>query len=363
MRFELNDMPLLLSDRDTELLKDAFAGFESSATTDSAAEQRVLSSVMRKAGYGMKETKTGRIRRLNKRFIGIAAAAAVLVCGAIGAAAAVSRMSTEPDPKLKSYWSEKGAAAIMEQSAGPVLTRDCADMELTVDTMFCDGTSVDVLLSYKGLTNRGRQDLRTITPQLYYTDTGEPTEVQCAISGFADNMVYGPDEYGTKWDLLLPEKVIDLSRPIGMRFYVIRYTGEMKDGLPLCEDDFETYKELSFELVTAPNVEHKTLTGGGATLTLSPYGISRCEVESMKEYLAASGASVSDPLLNDVDRSIGFIMEDGTEKNFSEFLGEQTAPGSTLSHLNKLYMLDFGTYADISQVAAVRLGSVVYSAE
>ena len=58
MKRENEEMKLDLSVQDAELFEDTFAGFEENAEVTDAEKKRVLSSVMRKAGFEMNNTNS-----------------------------------------------------------------------------------------------------------------------------------------------------------------------------------------------------------------------------------------------------------------------------------------------------------------
>lgn len=371
MRIDLNELPMHITEKDAELFAPAFEKLEGESAKRDAAAERIMSSVMRKVGYGMNEHETlagNTNRRIKKRFVGLIAAAAVIVCGAVGGAA-IYNSHKEPERKIVSYYSEEGAKIITEKTAEPCIVRECRDARLTVDTLFCDGASIDLSYTITGLTSEGKiaaNRMFGIFPEVYYMDTGESAGASIPDSGITDKLVYEQGQTGMHLQLLLPENVIDLSRPLGIRFLTERKTGEYDGQIPLTETDYDTYKELSFQIPTEANVPFKKMTSeDGVTMTLSPYGISRCDVldeEDLKKAARFMGNPDSMPLIGDVDSNISIFLANGEEKNFTEFFGV-VAPGSYNEPYCKLFMLSFGDYVDISDITAIRLGSTIYYAE
>lgn len=88
MKIDLNRLPEYVSENDMARFDDKLSHFGSASGSDKELEDRILSSVMRKAGFEMKETMTvKKTRRHGKRFVGFILAAALLGAGAVGAAA------------------------------------------------------------------------------------------------------------------------------------------------------------------------------------------------------------------------------------------------------------------------------------
>ena len=88
----MNNKPMKLSDMLTEkgvqTLLDGYTDFGADTALTDEQQQRILSSVMRKAGSEMKENMTEKkTRKHNRRFVGIIAAAALIGAGAVGTSA------------------------------------------------------------------------------------------------------------------------------------------------------------------------------------------------------------------------------------------------------------------------------------
>lgn len=82
----LNDLAATATENDCEEMENELEDFMSAAFIGDEQQQRILSSVMRKAGFEMKENITvKKTKRHGKRFVGFIAAAAVLGAGAVTA--------------------------------------------------------------------------------------------------------------------------------------------------------------------------------------------------------------------------------------------------------------------------------------
>ena len=86
MKIDLNRLPDYVNEKDMARFDDKFDQFESSANADTDLEDRILSSVIRKAGFEMNNTIIVRKSR-KKKLITIAVIAAALVSSAIVAGA------------------------------------------------------------------------------------------------------------------------------------------------------------------------------------------------------------------------------------------------------------------------------------
>lgn len=87
MKIRLDELPEHFTEADAKLFDDAFEAFGENAKT-SNEQHRILSRVMRKAGYDMKrDGGVKRTRKSKKRIVMILIAAAALLIGALGAAA------------------------------------------------------------------------------------------------------------------------------------------------------------------------------------------------------------------------------------------------------------------------------------
>ncbi len=88
MKKQSKKLPDIITENESDRLLSEFTEFGSDAYINDDAQRRILSSVMRKAGFEMKDTmKVNKTRRHGRRFMGILIAAAVLAVGSIGAAA------------------------------------------------------------------------------------------------------------------------------------------------------------------------------------------------------------------------------------------------------------------------------------
>ncbi len=147
MEKRLEKLSETLTEAEAELIADDLAEFEGSAHISADAQQRILSSVMRKAGHRMNETikMTGTERdirmannkthtaEVRKRFGGIAAAAAAFAVAAGGIFAAVSSgkntikpASEMPSSRLEAFTGGGSSSEPAEDTGSDTAVRDWA---------------------------------------------------------------------------------------------------------------------------------------------------------------------------------------------------------------------------------------------
>ncbi|MCH5348228.1 MAG: hypothetical protein J1E40_02800 [Oscillospiraceae bacterium] len=87
----LDDMAYGISEDSAEMFDSVYAGFEKNASVTAYEQERILSSVMRKAGFDMKEIASiKKTRKISKRIAGMVIAAAVILTAGITIFAAES---------------------------------------------------------------------------------------------------------------------------------------------------------------------------------------------------------------------------------------------------------------------------------
>ena len=103
----LDDLAYGISEDSAEMFDSVYAGFEKNASVTADEQERILSSVMRKAGFDMKENisikKTGRISR---RISVIIIAAAMLLIGSVTAAAYYAGYRLEDGQIIRKFYGE-----------------------------------------------------------------------------------------------------------------------------------------------------------------------------------------------------------------------------------------------------------------
>ena len=121
MKIDLNRLPDYVNEKDMARFDDKFDQFESSANADTDLEDRILSSVMRKAGFEMNNTIIVRKSR-KKKLITIAVIAAALVSSAIVAGAYAYKTGLWNG--MKNVFTEEGEEPLEEISESKAATTD-----------------------------------------------------------------------------------------------------------------------------------------------------------------------------------------------------------------------------------------------
>ena len=143
-----------LSYQDCEKLEAAFENFARDASISDDEQQRILSSVMGKAGFEMKGNMTEkRIKRHNRRFMGFMIAAAVVATGAIGVGAYTysngmwNAMSDRFDESTIEQDAMPKLASVMKNYDGVVLENTFEGLDFTYEGVINDGNEAYVILT------------------------------------------------------------------------------------------------------------------------------------------------------------------------------------------------------------------------
>ncbi len=147
----LND---LITESGAEKLGTEFDEFAGSTVISVEEQDRILSSVMRKAGFEMNETMTvKKTRRHGRRFIGLAIAAAVLGAGAIGAGAYAGRnilgrfVSDRYGDDIDQSKAVENLQSVTKDFEGVVLENTFEGLDFTYEGIVNDGTEANMMLT------------------------------------------------------------------------------------------------------------------------------------------------------------------------------------------------------------------------
>lgn len=348
----LNDLAATATENDCEEMENELEDFMSTAFIGDEQQQRILSSVMRKAGFEMKENITvKKTKRHGKRFVGFIAAAAVLATCAVGAYA--YNAMTHKD-KVSIYYTEDGAQKLEEYGLASGVTVENGSIQLTLDTVLCDGNYVSGIYTLTALTDDAKAHLPEGMTELVYADTGE--EVY-PVGGGAEGW-YGDAvsecEVTRKFTYPLRNSYIDGSRPLRLEFFEYTETGERDEyGNNIVIKDYGCFDGIGFDLLTTANVQTKELrSADGAALTLSPYGVSEAEENWAYPEDGELGETPID--------SIFIISTDGERTDIMADL-----EGSTIENSGNpgsgSFWCHFGRILDIDNISGVEINGVEYS--
>lgn len=136
---------------------DSFDTFGESEVSPKA-QSRILSSVMRKAGAEMKETKNIKpSKRHTKRIIGFVVVAALCSAAlAVGASAAVKHFISHKDNALHAYMDNSALIEELDKRAGEPIVCENEHLRLTVDTVMSDDIYIHCTATLEGLDDEGK---------------------------------------------------------------------------------------------------------------------------------------------------------------------------------------------------------------
>lgn len=352
----MNDTPERLNDIITEngaeALEKEFSEFGKNAKISADAQERILASVMRKAGHGMSKNITvKRTRKHNKHFMKIAVAAAVLATGAIAAGAYSHRVMTHKE-KVSIYYTEEGAQKLENEGIVNGYTVENGQIRLTVDTEMCDGNFVQGVYTLTALTEEAKEHLATGTTRFVYGDTGE--EIGTTGGAFEGWVSDAVSEYEITRSFTYPIKnaYIDSSRPLRLEFFEFVPNGETNEyGDQVVVEDYTFYDGIYFDLLTEANVPSKILcSADGTELTLTPYGLSeQTDNWSYPEDGHEDMISISSVVIIAADGNRYDIHAD--ENGIREYTG---VPGSG----NFTY--NWGRILDVENITGVEINGTAY---
>ncbi len=242
--------------------------------TDSAAEQRILSSAIRKAGITMNgnvtytEKKNEKFKMNKARRIAVIAAAAAAVMAVTAVAAGV--VSFTHRDSVSHYFGDSGAETLESMDKVMEYTSANEHFSMTIDTLMSDGRTWEAVVTLTALDERGAEWLDNETGDMpfaftTYADNGEETPIFPSETAFWNED--SPLISDNKIKYLMSGELdgIDVSRDINFTFNA--------KGLYV-EDSERLYEGISFTLDLSKNMETVELVSeNGTTMQLSPFSI------------------------------------------------------------------------------------------
>lgn len=349
---KLNDLAATATENDCKKMLNELKGFKSTAFIGDDEQQRILSSVMRKAGFDMKETiAVKKTRRYGKRFVGFVVAAAVLATCAVGAYA--YNALTHRD-KVSIYYTEDGAQKLEEYGLASGFTVENGSIQLTLDTVLCDGNYVSGVYTLTALTDDAKAHLSEGMTELVYADTDEEIFPVGGGAEGCDSNAVSEWEVARKFTYPIRNSYIDESRPLRLEFFEYTETGERDEyGNNIVIKDYSCFDGIGFDLLTTANVQTKELrSADGAALTLSPYGVSEAEEKWAYPEDGELGETPID--------SIYIISTDGERTDIMADL-----EGSTIENSGNpgsgSFWCHFGRILDVDNISGVEINGVEYT--
>ncbi|MBQ7012868.1 MAG: hypothetical protein IJN11_02990 [Oscillospiraceae bacterium] len=349
MKLNPDLLPYLLSEQDAQQLTPIFDDFAENTEIETEAQERILTSVMRKAGFTMneKQTKPKIIKR--SRIVLISAAAAALLLTTITAVGMTARLTKE---EAANQLMGTGAASFLEENdvSGAQKTEN-PHFRVYLDSLSSDGHIAKMMFCFEALDETGIEQLKNGpgAPDFmpYYLDTGE--DIMFTHGSSESNSLLN-DERHVYVCRELPLYQIDLSRPVGLRFKSGTYFWDVDDPNPA--DGLTLKVDLSANLETMTVVNES-----GTALLLSPLGLSAIGPE--KEM---------DSIETKADTMVVLLYDDGSERIMSQSQGFRI--GRTMHNVpeDPLYgqtelRIGFGSLTEIGSCTGVRIGDQVFYAE
>lgn len=306
---------------------------------------RILSSVMGKAGFDMKENITvNKTKKINKRLVGFMIAAAVFATGAISAGAyaythLINRSSVEM------YLENADRVEASGKVENQVMENE--HVRITLDTVISDGYKAMAVVTLDALDDYGKNLIEgTPNIMLRRTDTGE-TVFPSGGGGMDDwEEQIKNDTGGYYYYIDLPD--MDLSCDYEMIFYSYPLfpddDEETSDGysISLDENMIPVDNPLGYDFIAnvnlTKNVDTVTLTGtNGKEITLSQFEL----------------ISEDKNIWNGVPETLALIRNDGTTESFDEMRITGLGWGAYSSAL-------FGKFIEIDEYKGVEINGVQY---
>ena len=334
----LDDLAYRISEDSSGLFDSVYADFEKGASVTADEQERILSSVMRKAGFDMKEAYTiKKTRKINKRMVGIVIAAAMLlfIC-TIATAAYRAGYRLEDGQIIRKFYGENAETWLDINELNVQQTEQNEHFKITMYSPVSDGIYCNTLWCIEALDEAAQEQLGGIDFydfREYYADTGE----KIYNEGYT-GAIYEPfnDEFHYYYLHRMMLRNVDISREIEIRI-------EDEPVYEWQEYDLTLKDGIKFVVNASPNVETKTIANeSGRELLLSPLGISQKFI---------------DDKYNPDERYVYLIRSDGSYEHIeagNSYVGDHENPGHVLMH-----DMDFDII-DISDVVGVKIGDEIY---
>ena len=339
MEERLNVLENDLSMTAADMFADELAEIDDQTEIGDAPKQRILSSVMRKAGFEMKGNMTEkRIKRHNRRFMGFMIAAAVIVIGSVSVAAYYGFFNKESVAHFNDdadTLEEKGFAA------NQVLENE--HIRITIDTVLSDGYNGYIIYTTEALDEEGKDIMQrySIWNNFYYIGSSEQIRFNQRRGGANDPI----DENGRERRYEIYDLTgIDISKDLDTRFGASdMYSDEPvkcdEYGLPVDNLLGDMTATISFE----KNCDIVSLT----------------DSDGNKVFLSQFEVLSDDPSINihndEQIKQIKLIRTDGTKEEIDKdkiyYSGGET---------NGYRYIVFGKYIELDDYKGIELNGVEY---
>ena len=339
----LDNLVYGISENNSDMINSVYADFEKNASVTADEQERILSSVMRKAGFDMKENitmkKTGKI---NRRMVGIVIAAAAMLIGTVTAAAYYAGYRLEDGQIIRKFYGENAETWFDSNGLNDKQAEQNGHFDVTMYSFISDGNFCKSVWCIEALDEAAQEQLNSVSfykIQAYYADTGE--KINMAGSSTAADTELN-DETHHYYSHRMPLNGVDISRDIEFRI-------EDYPVYELQEYDFTLKDGLKFVVNASPNVETKILSNEkGTELVLSPLGASQ-KFRAGEDYPEKT-------------RDICLIKSDGSYEYPDDGFGYYAAIDNEDSEnpFPITVQVTFGDILDISNIVGVKIGDEIY---
>lgn len=340
MEKEIEKLMGCLSPSEAETFAASFEAFgECDVSAD--AQNRILSSVMRKARFDMNEHMTAKRKRKNKSRIYVIAAAAALALSAVGVSAYAAGYRLEDGEIVRRFYGEHAENWLESNALNEQQTAENGHYDVTMYSFLSDGNYCQAIWCIEALDDAAKArfggPFENYDVRAFYADTGEEINMGGSEGG-ADAALNDQSHHYFYYKILLAD--VDLSREIELRIesYALMADRESQDELG---------DGLRFVVDASPNVETKTIANeNGSELLLSPLGISAiCRDDERRPY------ELLEKKQDDTDITCLLIRSDGSSEPLITGIGTVEAnDGSEL-----VMQIPFYDISDISDVVSVTI--------
>ena len=272
-------------DSDAELLGSGYAELGRNASLGGEAQQRILSSVMRKAGFEMNENiNVKKARRHGKRFVGLVVAAALLGTSAIGGAAYSAGYRIEGGELVRRFYGKDAEKLIGDAAVSDTKTADNEHFAISMYSYLTDGRTYSAVWcveaedeeAAKKLNGLGEYNIPDV--QVRYSNGNA---VNNSYSVTTDKSLNDDSHYYFYIRGVFDD---DIDGEVTLTVYANGTLGITDDEFRLLPDDYTELKNVSendklgegikFTVPTSSNVKAEKLVGeNGLELDISPLGI------------------------------------------------------------------------------------------
>ncbi len=312
----------IVAEKDALIIERELDDFSNGAQLDNDTAQKILSSVMRKAGIKMDKQNVKITKKRSRRFIGLAAAAVIAVTGAVGAGAAYVIHKYNASDR---YYGDGTQQTLEEKGALSEKTFKGEHFEVDIDSVISDGRLLSVTASAKPTDDEGTKLLEEGNELTLHSSIAEisPTESDEAV-----NFMYENGVYVMRWSYELDEPKDSVTIPMS-----VDIIGMEPVSRPVIEFELEFVKNL--ETITLESKD-------GSIITLSDNAVYGEDVTVLP---------ATDPL---PFREVTAIYDDGTEKKLNIF--SENPDVTEDGHYDNINVT-FNDLVDITKVSALTIGS------